>query len=334
MNGNVVVYAAENSEEKKTQEKISENLDIIEQAGYEEEDMADLTPDTVEEVVEAIEDGQKPQIETTNITFDELKNAELLMNQSVDELSNEMDVSKESIIRAKNELYTIFSLGDKELKSKYNFTESQIRAYRSILSNKKEDEKYIDVKDDEKVTLSSGISTSKLSFSQVVKKEKTKKVKYHVTCEFNWKKAYYPWSLGFEDVVASAWSGGFTSKTKSKDVKYYTMYGILPHFVWGKKKIKTKKADAKKTASKGIKYAFSQENIKFAGCVYAKSGKFEFELTSQYNNVKNRNAEIISRYGHKGIGFSGVSISSSPSISFKSAYSTTDDDKTSCNLGY
>lgn len=334
LDGNVIASATEDSEEKKVQEIISDNLKIIEKEGYEEEDLNVLSADTVEDVVEAIEDGENPQIETTNVTFDELKNAELLINQSVDELSEKMDVSKERIIEAKNELYTIFSLEDDELKKRYNFTESQIKAYRSILRNKIGDEKYIDIKDEEKVTLSSGISTAKLSFSQVVNREKTKKVKYHITNEFNWKKAYHPWSFGFEDVVASAWSGGFTSKTVSKDVKYYTMYGIMPWYTWGKKKINTKKAKADKTASKGIKYSFSQENMKFAGCVYAKSGKFEFDLTSKYDKAKGRNAEIISRYGHKGIGFSGVSISASPSISFKSAYSTTDDDKTSCILNY
>ena len=199
--------------------------------------------------------------------------------------------------------------------------------------------RYKEIDENNKVTLSSSIATSKLSFSQTVlnqstyKDGKRKNSKYKVTESFNWLKCYYPWS--YTDTIGVAWSGGFTYNTKSKSITYYNMLGTLPSFKWAKTSKGTKQASAEGTASKGCKYNFSQAySTSLSNLAYAKKGKIVVTLSQ--TGYKGKKAQVIARYGHKVGGVGSVSVSGIPSVNVSSStsYNTTDTDNTTNTLYY
>lgn len=314
----------------------------IKERGYSDEIISDLSLDTIWEIGEIIEQDPTSVEITKNIcTFDEMKNIELVVNLSVTDLVEKCGMDRNIAKQMKEQINKMSNMSDIDLKKNFNMTNADIVILKQVLRKQNNYEPYKNIDETDKVTLSSSISTSKLSFTQTVTNKSTyrtkngKKVrtnsKYKVNESFNWKKCYYPW--GYNDTIAVAWSGGYAYKTNSKKVNYYNMKGILPAFTWAKTQKGTKNATASGSASKGCKYSFSQAySSSMSNIAYAKSGKIE--LTLSQNGYKGKKAQIISKYCHKVFTLGSVSISSSPSISAGASYDTTDTDETTTTIYY
>lgn len=314
----------------------------IKNQGYPEEIVNDLSLDTILEIGNMIEEDPSSVTISKNIcTFDEMRNIEVVVNLSENDLVKKCGMDRNVAKKMKNQINEISCMSDKELRKKYKMTDVDIIVLEKVLQEQEEYEPYKNIAEQDKITLSSNISTSKLSFTQTVtnkssyKTKKGKRVrtnsKYKVTESFNWKKCYYPW--GYKDTIAVAWSGGYAYKTNSKKINYYNMNGILPAFTWAKSKKGTKNASANGTASEGCKYTFSQNySTSMSNIAYAKSGKIE--LTLSQNGYEGKKAQIISQYCHKVFAVGSVSISTSPSISAGASHNTTDTDKTTTTIYY
>ena len=316
-------------------EKQLSDIETVINSGIEEEDLNNITMEVISTMANSLRqyaDGVSICSETK--TFDELKNIEEINNLSVTELEEKTGASREQIIEAKEDAEELSNLSDKELKEEYGLDSCDIKVCRKATEKIDDYETYKNIDEDNKVTLSSGIATSQLTFSQIVCLKSTKPYKYIVCDTFNWKKGYYPYQLGFEDAIGVAWSGGFTSETTSKKMKYHVVTGTLfTGWGWGKY-VGYKNATVEKTPSKGVVYSFDQDYDMVAWAQNVKQGSITLDITSKYSKKKNMQAEIVSCYGHKGIGFAGVDISGAPTITFGSAYSYTDQDSTSKIISY
>lgn len=350
------VYAQEsNSEEKYTKsiilsdnangklidKTVQDNIDTILDEGYSEKDIDNLSLQVIEEVSDALKaDSNSVDINTSVQTFNDIKNIENLINLSEEELAKVYSISIQEAKEIKSELQKIINMSDDELKKELGLDDCDIQLFRKTSEKIENYKRYKKIEDDNLVTLSSSIGTSKLSFTQTVinnssynKKNKRTNSKYRVIESFNWKKCYFPWGCGFKDAISVAWSGGYVYSTNSKSVTYYNMYGIIGAYTWASKKKGTKKPSASGKPNTGITYYFDQDyKASMSNIAYVKKGEIQIDLAkSGYSGKK---AQIISQYCHKGLGFGSISLSKAPNISVSSSYSTTDTDKTTNLLTY
>lgn len=314
----------------------------IKEQGYSEEMINDLNLDTILEIGKMLEqDSSSVSISKNICTFDEMKNIEVVVNLSENDLVEKCGMDRVEAKNIKRQINEISDMSDKELKKNYDMNHTDIVILKQVLQKQKCYKPYKNIDEKDKVTLSSSISTSKLSFTQTVQNKSTYKIlngkrvrvssKYKVAETFNWKKCYYPWC--YADTIAVAWSGGYVYSTNSKKISYYNMNGIWPAFTWAKTKKGTKNASASGTASKGCKYTFKQEySTSLSNTAYAKSGMIE--LTLSQIGYKGKKAQVISKYCHKVLAVGSVSIGASPSISTGVAYDVTDTDKTTNIIYY
>ena len=335
------IYANEDSDgEVLNSSKYKDDISIIMKNGYSQADIQNLSSDTIDEVASALsEDKDSVDISTKTYTFDELQNVEAVVNYSEDQLVTKCGLSSDKAHEIKKQVQTLQNMSDNQIKQKYELSNDEILILRKALNSQKNYKPYKTIKDDDKVTLSSTISSSKLSFSQTVINKSTYKngkrtnSKYKVTESFKWLKCYYPWC--FTDTIGVAWSGGYTYSTSSKNITYYNMKGIWPAFSWAASSKGSKSATADGTPSVGCKYSFSQAySSSLTNMAYAKSGKIVLYISQ--SGYKGKKAQIISKYCHKVIAFGSVSISSSPAItpSFSTSYNCTDTDNTNNIIYY
>lgn len=337
INNNTVYREVENKE--LLNDGYQDDISVIKENGYSEADIQDLSMDTISEVADALEeDSDSVQISTGVYTFDELQNIEVLANLSEEELVSQCGLSKQKAKEIKKQFKSFENMSNNQIKKEYNLNDGEVALLRKALRKQSNYKPYKAIKDDDKVTLSSTISSSKLSFTQTVVNNSTYKngkrtnSNYKVTESFSWLKCYYPW--GFTDTIGVAWSGGYTYSTSSKSISYYNMKGVLPSFTWGAAK-GSKNASADGTASKGCKYSFSQAySSSLSNIAYAKSGKIVLNLTQ--SGYAGKKAQVISKYCHKVLAPGSVSVSSSPSVtvSVKASYQTTDTDDTNNSIYY
>lgn len=313
------------------------NLKAINKTGIEIEDVEYLPDEKIQLIADvASENPMDVAIQSEEVTFDELKDIEKIVNMSDEKLKNTLGLSKSQITSFRNNIQKLKEYSKEELKEKYGMSNSEILIYNHVLKkiNNYKEGKCID--DKNKVTLSSSIGKSELEFKQtIVRDNRKKKVTYNVTEYFNWKKGYYDWNLGFEDIIGVSWTGGFNVKAGSNKIKYYAQTGnLVSGWGWGTYKGQKQGAFGIKP-SKGLTYSFNQNYKSNIISILAKSGYIDFILTSKYQKKQKKEAQIVSRYGHKRIGVKSISLGvKEASVEFGNAYTSTDDAKTTAKLAY
>ena len=318
--------------------KYREAINFVQRHGYTKKQIYDLSLDTILEMSEALkEDSNSVKLSNQIIVFDEMQSVETAVNLSEKELVEQVGVTRAKAKEIKNRAEKLRKMSDTAIKSKYNMSDAELCVLRNTLVQQNNYKPYKQIEDAKKVTLSSTISASKLSVSQLITDNSTKKngkkinSKYRVTESFNWVKCYYDWDM--TDTLGVAWSGGYAYKTSSKKIKYYQVSGIWPAYKWDKSVKYTKNATADGTPSVGCKYSFSQR-YSWCSTSFAKSGKIVLNLSQ--NGYQGKKAQIISKYCHKRLIPGGVNISSAPSVtvSVGASYDCTDTDRTNNIIYY
>lgn len=318
--------------------KYKEAINFVQTHGYTKKQIYDLSLDTILEMAEALKkEPNSVELSSKIFVFDEMQNVEIAVNLSEQELVEQVGITRAKAREIKQRTEKLRGMSDRAIKREYNMSNAEICVLRNTLVQQNNYKPYKQIEDTKKVTLSSTISSSKLSISQLVTNNSQKKngkrinSKYKVTESFNWIKCYYDWDL--TDTLGVAWSGGYTYKTSSKKINYYKVSGIWPAYKWGESVTKTKKATADGTPSVGCKYSFSQR-YSLMSTSFAKSGKIVLNLSQ--NGYQGKKAQIISKYCHKKLAIGGVNISSAPAVtvSVAAAYDCTDTDRTNNIIYY
>lgn len=318
--------------------KYKEAINYVQGHGYTKKQIYDLSLDTIYEMSEALkEDPSSVELSNQIYVFDEMQSVEIAVNLSEKELVEQVGVSRSKAKEIKNREKELRKMSDAAIKKKYNMSNAEICVLRNALVQQDNYKPYKQIEDAKKVTLSSTISSSKLSVSQLITNNSQKKngkrinSKYKVTESFNWIKCYYDWDM--TDTLGVAWSGGYTYKTSSKKINYYKVSGVWPAYKWGKSVTNTKNAATDGTPSVGCKYSFSQR-YSLMSTSFAKSGKIVLNLSQ--NGYQGKKAQIISKYCHKRLALGGVNITSAPAIAVTvtTSYDCTDTDRTNNIIYY
>lgn len=298
--------------------------------------ISDLPREKQNSILNSLEDKNSIDIQESQRYIDELEEMEKLMNMSDEELKNECSLAESDIKKLRRKINEMLSYTDDELRQKYNYSQAEICIYRHIITKIKKYKQQKKIDSDKEVTLSSSIGKSEIDFKQIVVHDNTKsRPTYNVTESFKWKKGYYNWSVGFEDAIGVAWSGGFTVKYGDNKVQYYEQKGnYINGWTWGKNKGNKKGYVGNSVPSKGFVYFFDQQYKPNIVSILARNGHIDFVLTSKYSKKKNCSAQLISRYGHKGLGVKSVTIGSGVSVNFGGAYACTNEKDTSTTLKY
>lgn len=299
--------------------------------GYSEKQLSDFTMDFIVDIAKDLKnDPNSVEISTQVQNFDEIENVEIAVNLSETELVNECGLTRAEAKKIKNQINSLQKMSRAEKKANYNMNNDEVAVLEKALKPQKNYKPNKNV--DEKVTLSSSISSSKLSYTQAVSDySTTKSPKYKVKISFNWKKCYY-WG-DFSDTVAVAWGGGLNYKSSSKSVTYYNVYGIWPAFTWASKSKGTKSPSASESPNKAVKYTFGQSySSSMSNIARAKKGSFSLYISN--TKKKGYKTNVVSRYCHKKIGVGSINVSGTPSISVSGSYDSTDTDDASNTIKY
>lgn len=250
--------------------------------------------------------------------IDELTDIERFVNTSEETLL-ESGMKQEDIDSANNLIQNWKASSDEELMERYDRDQVEIKMLRMACEPT---EDYTDKEvTSTPVTSSGSISSSKLYFSTTATKQKfCGRVRYRVVNTFKWKSL--PFVDFLTDEIVNAWGGSMWTSNYSSKLVY--AYGDIN--VPG---VKTKTYTAhyeEGPINAGFRFWTHQaQGDLITGLNYHQLWKGSASLLLTTNgNCKNKDTKILAQYGHHTIGWSGVSISKSPSISFGTGWDYSD----------
>jgi len=297
------------------------DIRILVNSGYTEGTAMALAPEERFKIAQNIvNDPSKVDIYTISMEIDNLAEIEALFSYSELELES-MGADLNKVYKTKKELLKLCD-NQSIMAQKINISDIQAdmirRAVEKGIENRESGKGYNKIND---INASGSITTSEMSYTQVVDDQSTTQApKYEVTIAYTWKEVY---ALAiFDDVIASAWGGGFNTKNINSNANYHDYTNIGDDFG---SYYTCRDMTKTETPQTGIEFEFPQ-SVYRSGDIAPKTKNGYAQFTLYQNQFQNYDTKVVSAYGHQiiSVGVS-VTISDSPvSVDFSIAYDETD----------
>ncbi|WP_117161283.1 hypothetical protein [Paraliobacillus sp. X-1268] len=286
------------------------NDDILIEFGFDAETIELMPVDKKQELAEIIiEDPSKVDLDVSYFHLDNLSIIEFFANTDESELQ-ELGLSSEEVELIENDLDDLREITKDEA---LETLELDTVGYKMLQNALEENPEYNtkEVLEENTITASGYISSSKLKYTQSVANKSTKtKPQYNVGINFNWTTPYYNYL--FTDRIAVAWGGGLNSKNISSSAYYYNTNTAVTKWSKLSKNYSWSKSE---TPNKGIVFSTNQtSNV-------GNKLKTGYVFLDLYQNKKvGKDTKIVSQFAHQIVKIGGVSISGSPSITIGTGY--------------
>ncbi len=269
--------------------------------GYNPDVVASLSETELNDYAQTIlENPESIEIENGNVTTDNIEFIEEFLTTPETELIDS-GMDKAEIEEVQKELEDLKEMSKEDLHvSNVEYAVLQ-EALECTPENAPEK-----LEENDTVTSSGTISTSKMSFSLTVvnKSTKTQPV-YDISNSFTWKKSFL--SFGNSDKIGMAWSGDFNNRYNYSNLTY----GIRDARTggWFNNKLSKQTASTKTSPNKGLIFSFSQSKNKSGSFWRVKSGTVKTQLFQTKKRGTSR--KVVTQYAHAKPGAKSVSISGS-----------------------
>ena len=296
-----------------TSNNIKSNLmiDKLVEAGYHKDTAEALSDDELKDVYNGIVEGKDISIVTSSTEVDNLSEIEAFLSSTENELI-ELGIDRKEIKETKKALYKLFEKKDSEIIEEYGFDKTEVKLLRKAKENAQKNKQKNSKKIKNQVNASGSISSSKLSYTQTVVNNSTKKKpNYRATLSYSWKKAYM--LAPFKDEIVVGWGGSLNCKKYEGKASYRRYDDTLKWTGRGASTFKNMNTEV--TPNAGIEFIFPQSVNTPTNNTKSNSGSAS--VTVYQTKKQGYETTLISRYCHKVLKLGGgISISASgPSVS-------------------